>query len=128
MIKSKHDMFDPEKFVQDVVTQNADALTTHFAHDAVICWHDSNEQFSVGEYVQANCEYPGDWQGKIQRVEKIEGGISMITKIWSEQSAHFVSAYIMLKDGKITRLDEYYSDLGEAPQWRKDMKIGKPIE
>ena len=33
-----------------------------------------------------------------------------------------------VKDGKINRLDEYYSDCGDAPDWRKAMNIGKPIE
>jgi len=121
-------VFDAEKFVQDVVTQNAEALVGHFAHDAIICWHDSNEQFTVAEYVRANCEYPGKWQGKSIRVEQIDGGVAMVTKIWSNKSTHFVAAFARLKDDKITHLDEYYSDVGDAPGWRKDMKIGRPIE
>lgn len=29
----------------------------------------SNEHFTLGQYIQANCEYPGKWDGKIERLE-----------------------------------------------------------
>ena len=102
--------------------------------DAVICWHDSNEQFTLDEYIRANCEYPsgaaspGKWNGEIQRVERIEGGVVIVTKIFSDESTHLVTAFAKLTEGKISRLDEYYSDCNEVPQWRKEMNIGKPIE
>jgi hypothetical protein len=116
-----------KQFMTDVAGQNAEALPSYFAPDAVICWHDSNEQFTVSEYVRANCEYPGKWKGEVQRIEKIDGGMVMVTKIYSDESTHFVTAFVKMAHGKICRLDEYYSDCGEAPDWRKAMKIGKPI-
>jgi len=119
--------FDIGRFIQAVAKQNADALRGFFTPNAVICWHDSNEQFTVDEYICANCEYPGAWDGEIQRVERIDGGIVMVTKIVSSESSHLVTAFVKLDAGKISRLDEYYSDCNEAPQWRKEMKIGKPI-
>jgi len=119
--------FDIGNFVQAFVKQNADALKGYFAPDAVIRWHDSNEQFSVEEYIRANCEYPGKWNGEIQRVEKIENGVIIVTKIFSSESSHLVTAFVKLVENRISRLDEYYSDCGEIPEWRKDMKIGKPI-
>ena len=118
---------DVEGFVKAVATQNATALRDYFTPDAVICWHDSNEQFTVEEYIRANCEYPGKWNGEIQRIETIDGGVAIVTKIFSDESSHLVTAFIKLENGKISRLDEYYSDCGEAPEWRKAMKIGKPI-
>ena len=121
-------IFDPARFVGAVVTQDAEALSAHFGPDAVICWHDSNEQMDVAGYIRANCEYPGDWQGSLQRVEKIEAGLALRTKIWSDQSVHMVSSFLQLEKGKIIRLDECFSDVGEVPQWRKDMNVSKPIE
>ena len=41
-------------------------------------------------------------------------------------SFHVVS-FIRLENGLIKELTEYWSDDGEAPEWRKEMKIGKPI-
>jgi hypothetical protein len=129
MIESKCGIFDAESFISAVARQDAKALGSFFSKDAVICWHDSNEQFTVGEYIRANCEYPGAWNGEIQRVEKIDNGVAIVTKIFSHDFATFVSAYIKLEGGKISRLDEYYADYnGEIPKWRKDMKIGKAIE
>ena len=118
--------FNVGDFVQAVATQNADALREFFAPDAVIRWHDSNEQFTVAEYVRANCEYAGKWEGEIQRAERIEGGIVLVTKISSAESSHLVTAFAKLTEGKISRLDEYYCECGEAPESRKGM--GKPIE
>ena len=114
-------------FIQAVTTQNAEALTSFFEPDAKIYWHDSNEQFTVPEYIQANCKYPGNWTSEIVRVEKIEDGAAIVTKLVSDESTHLVTAFAKLAKGKITRLDEYYSDCNEAPAWRKEMKIGKPI-
>ena len=42
-------------------------------------------------------------------------------------SFHCVSIIRMMKN-KIVSLVEYWSDDGPAPQWRKKMGIGKPIE
>lgn len=120
--------FDVGRFIQAVAKQNADDLWDFFTPNAVICWHDSNERFTVDEYIRANCEYPGVWDGEIRRVERIEGGIVMVTKITSSESSHLVTAFVKLTEGKISRLDEYYSDCNEAPEWRKEMKIGKPIK
>ena len=129
MIESKIDAtgFDAEAFISAVAKQDADALQKHFTPDAVICWHDSNEQFTVTEYIKANCEYPGNWSGQIQRVHKIDDGIVLATKIFSDEITVFVTTFAKLENGKITRLDEYYSDCEEIPQWRRDMDIGKPI-
>ena len=116
-----------KQFMAYVVGQNADALPKHFTPDAVICWHDSNELFTVAEYIRANCEYPGEWKGEVERIEKIDGGFVLVTRICSDESTHLITSFVTTQDGKISRLDEYYADCGEAPKWRKDMNIGKPI-
>lgn len=45
-------------------------------------------------------------------------------------SVSFIRAnyeYPGLWDGEITALDEYWGDDGTAPEWRLEMKIGRPI-
>jgi len=120
--------FDVGRFIQTVADQNASELRTYFNDDAIIRWHDSNEQFGVEEYIRANCEYPGcmgeqrlkgatspgKWTGELQRVEKMGNTIIMATKIFSDESTHFVTAFATLKNGKISRLDEYYCDLRDV--------------
>jgi len=120
--------FDVEKFCHYVVKQNADEIVKFFAQDAIICWHDSNEQLTVAEYIKANCAFPGEWDGKILRMEKTKEGLMTITKISSEGLSFHITSFFTILQGKITRLDEYYSEVGDAPQWRKEMGIGKAIE
>ena len=69
------------KFWGDVAAQNAQNLESYFLPNAIINWHNTNECFSVEEYIRANCEYPGEWCGNVERVEIIDDlGIS-ITKV-----------------------------------------------
>ena len=114
----------------DIITQNKDRLPVYFKDDAVILWPCTNEQFTVEEYVLANCEYPGTWQGKIERIDDMGNRIVLVGHVYSSDdkiSCHVVS-FITLSDNKITHMEEYWADDGEAPTWRTEMKIGKPIQ
>ena len=117
------------EFWRDVLSQNEKALPSYFCEDAVIRWHCSNEQFTVAEYVRANCEYPGDWDGEIERAEALGDGTVTVVRVFpKDRSASFhVVSFLRLKDGKICEMDEYWADDGDAPEWRRDMCIGKPI-
>lgn len=118
-----------EKFWKDVVYQNKDNLLNYFSSDAVIRWHCTNEQFSVDEYIKVNCEYPGEWYGEIERKEEIDNMIISVVKIYSiekNESYHVVN-FMKLKENLIVEMDEYWSDDGDIPDWRRDMNIGKKI-
>lgn len=101
--------FDVGRFIEAVAKQKATDLRKFFTPDAVICWHDSKEEFTVDEYIRANCEYPGNWDSEIQAVERIECGIVIVTKIVSSESSHLVTTFARLTEGKISRMDEYYA-------------------
>ena len=67
-----------------------------------------------------------------QTVERIENrgnltvtAVSVYTKDRS-MSFHVVS-FMRIEKDQICSLDEYWGDDGEAPRWRRDMKIGSPI-
>lgn len=45
--------------------QNADAMRSFFHEDAFVNWHNTNEHFTVEEFIRANCEYPGAWDGQL---------------------------------------------------------------
>lgn len=117
-------------FFKDVADQNANNLQRYFLFDAIINWHNTNEQFSTEEYIRANCEYPGDWCGEVERIELLGNLGITATRIWlSDNSASFhVTSFFEFSDDKIISLDEYWGDDGVAPQWRLDKKIGKPIK
>ncbi len=106
--------FDLQAYWDAVLRQDAQAMETFLAPNAVVNWH---------------CEYPGQWEGEIQRVEPIPGGIAAVVHVYSADRAlsfHAV-AFVRLTDGKITQLDEYWGDDGPAPQWRQDKNIGRKI-
>lgn len=116
-------------FWQDVISQNRSSLLSYFCDDAVIRWHCTNEQFTVSEYIRVNCDYPGKWKGVIERLEEHGEEIILVGNVRSEEggiSCHVVS-FIKLRNDKISEMDEYWADDGDAPEWRKELGISKPI-
>lgn len=118
-----------EKFWHDIITQNKTALSAYFCDDAVIRWHCTNEKFTVDEYIRANCEYPGKWEGEVERMEAFDSKIILVGKVHSIDttiSCHVVT-FIKLRDDKICEMDEYWADDGEIPSWRIEMGNGSTI-
>ncbi|MGL4107427.1 nuclear transport factor 2 family protein [Clostridium sp. LP20] len=116
-------------FLNDVITQNPLGLRTYFTPNAVINWHNTNESFTIEEYIIANCEYPGKWCGEVERIDIFNDLVISVSRLWvvdNSMSFHAVS-FIKFKNDKIVTLDEYWGDDGIAPQWRLVKKIGKPI-
>ena len=120
---------DIQSYWQAVLQQNRNEIREFFHADAHIKWHNTNECFSVEEFIRANCEYPGKWDGTIERVEIIGNLVITISKVYSTDkplSFHVVS-FIEIREGRIVSVDEYWGDNGQVPQWRLDKKIGRPI-
>ena len=116
-------------FWNDVLSKNRAALPDYFLDDAVIRWHCSNERFTVDEYIRANCDYPGQWAGEIERVEECGNTVVLAGRVFpTHRSASFhVVSFIRLDRGRIAELDEYWADDAEPPEWRRAMGIGRPI-
>ena len=125
---------DKSKTVQsfwfDVAKQNTSGLKEYFTQNAVINWHNTNERFTVEEYIIANCEYPGCWNGKVERFEILDNLVITVAKVWTadETMVLHATSFFEFTNDKITVLNEYWGDDGTAPQWRLDKHIGKPIK
>ena len=104
-----------QQFWESVLAQDEQKIRTYFHPKAYVNWHCTNEHFSVEEFIQANCEYPGEWGGEVERVVETDGLTITVT------------SFIRLQEDKIISMDEYWADDGDVPQWRKDKKIGRPI-
>lgn len=118
------------QFWRAVLDQDADAIRAYFHADACINWHCTNERFTVEEFIRANCEYPGEWDGIVERIEEFAEGLITAVRVYPRDgsaSFHAVS-FIRLRDGKIAAMDEYWADDGPAPQWRQEMHIGSEIK
>ena len=120
---------DISAYWKDTLAQDRQAMKGYFRPDAVIRWHCTNEQFTVPEFIRANCEYPGEWDGKIERTERSGDLLVTAVNVYpKDRSASFhVVSFFRLEDGKITALDEYWGDDGEPPAWRKSLAIGRPF-
>lgn len=112
---------------RDVAGQNAAGLSAYFETDASIRWHNTNEQFTVEEFITADCEYPGKWRGEVERIEQNNEGVITVAKVWNDNVSFHVTSFFQLRQGKIAVLDEYWSEDGPAPEWRRNMHIGLPI-
>lgn len=117
-------------FWRDVAAQNDGELKSYFMPGAYIRWHNTNEQFTVDEYITANCEYPGKWRGEVERIEQIGHLAVTVTRVWlTDNSASFhVTSFFEFQGEKICFLNEYWGDDGRAPQWRLEKNIGRPIK
>jgi len=122
-------MMDVCRFMQAVLAQDEETIRRYFHKDAYVNWHCSNERFTVDEYIIANCNYPGDWEGTVERVEMLDDLYITATKVYpKDRSAFFhVVSFIKTENDRIISMDEYWADDGKAPQWRVEMRIGTPI-
>lgn len=113
-----------------VISQNEESLKRYFVPTAQIRWHNTNEYFSVDEYIVANCEYPGEWCGEVERIEMVNDLVITVTRIWlADGSASFhATSFIKLLDKRIISLDEYFGDDGIPPKWRQEKNIGSKIK
>lgn len=121
---------DIYKFWKAVLEQNADIIREYFDKNAYINWHCTNEHFNVDEFIIANCEYPGNWDGEVERVEKINDLLVTVTHVYPKDKtlSFHVTSFIKVINGKIAAIDEYWADDGIAPDWRLDKHIGKAIK
>ena len=116
------------QFFQAVIKQRADELREYFCEDAIIRWHCTNERFSVEEYIRANCEYPGDWCGELERIVEKDALLITTARIWEREGASFhVVSFYTLEHGKIKALDEYWGDDGLPPLWRQKKQLGSKL-
>ncbi len=118
-----------QAFWEAVLAQKEHEIRKYFHKEAYINWRCTNEHFTVDEFMIANCEYPGDWDGEIERIETLNDLIITVVRVYPKnQAASFhVTSFFKIKDDKIQAVDEYWADDGNAPKWRIEKQIGKKI-
>ena len=120
---------DVKKFWAAVLGQDAGAMRPYFHEDARVNWHNTNEQFTVEEFIRANCEYPGQWDGEVERGVEQGGLVITATGVLAAGGgASFdVVYFIQLREERIISVDEYWGDDGARPEWRVEKQIGRAI-
>ena len=117
---------DIKEFWDAVLRQDANAIREYFHPDAWVNWHNTNEHFTVEEFIRANCEYPGQWDGEVERLVATDEHIITATHVF--MLSFHATSFIHVVDGKISSVDEYWGDDGAAPQWRQEKHIGRKIK
>ena len=120
---------DVQKYWDAVLKQQAEVMRTYFHKEARIRWINTNEGFTVEEFIRANCEYPGNWEGQIERTVAADNTLFTIVHVFSAdcQASFHVASLIEIQGDKIISLDEIWGDDGPAPQWRLALRLGRPI-
>lgn len=118
-----------ERFFDAVVRQDAETMADYFCRDVIVRWHCTNERFTAEEYIRANCQYPGNWRGELERVIKKGDCIVTAARVYAADGApsFHVASFYRLREGRIAELDEYWADDGPAPAWRRSLGLGVPI-
>ncbi|MCI7342486.1 nuclear transport factor 2 family protein [Fusobacterium necrophorum] len=119
-----------EKYWESTLKQRAEEMRKFFHPKAKVRFHNTNEEFTVDEFIEINCEYPGSWDGMIERIEKIGKIQIIVLQVFDrEQNLFFhVTSFMEIEEDKIVSIDEYWGEDGCPPQWRLDKKIGKRIK
>ena len=121
---------DVAQYWSAALAQEAETMRHFFRKDAIIRWPNTNEQFTVEEFLRANCEYPGSWAGEVERVEQIGDLIITVVHVYSRDktvSCH-VTSFMRTENDRIVFLDEYWGDDGNPPQWRQEKGLGTAIK
>lgn len=83
-----------------VVGKDAPRLSPYCDEHAVVRWHNTNEQFTAAEFVRANCEYPGEWQVEVTRVEQAGAAVIAAARVWGEGISFHVVSFLRSKTKK----------------------------
>lgn len=124
-------MSDREKVLQfwnDIHQQRWNNLASYFHHDALISWHNTNEQFTLDEFVRANAQYPGDWQIDVERTACAGDLVITAVRVFDKSMSFHAASFFTFRESKIAALDEYWGNDENAPEWRLNAHIGKPIK
>lgn len=87
---------------QAVAAQDEHKLAQFFTVDARIFWPNTGERFDLPGYLRANCDYPGQWSGQVEKVA--EDGSYSVARVWSPEgvTARTVKS-ISGETGKLSR-------------------------
>ena len=105
---------------QAIAEQDEAHLAQFFTVDARIFWPNTDEHFDLPGYLRANCDYPGKWSGKVEKIAP-DGSYS-VARVWSpDGAAARAVTFYQWRNRKIVQMTEYWGDVGPAPDWRKGL-------
>jgi len=88
--------------------------------DFVCVWPQSNEVIKGADNLIAlNKNYPGEWKIDCKRVISSENNAVSEIELMCDGKKVYATSFFEIKDGKISKMTEYWSDPYDAPKWRE---------
>lgn len=115
-------MIDINAYLQAIARQDEAAIISFFDDEARIVWNNTNEVFTPAQFAHINAVYPGSgWHCDITKRVDLGNQMVLVTHIHNDAVSLHAVSFMTCKNDKITYLEEYFSDDGEKPEWRKEL-------
>lgn len=98
-----------------------DDVRALFSETAVITWPNTEEVFTLDEFIAVNEAYPGEWDEEVLQCYKAEDRIISETMVKGKEVSFLAIGFYKIQEGKITALREYWTAVEAAPEWRKEL-------
>lgn len=90
-----------------------------FSPNAIIRWWNTREEFKESnKFIEANRIYPGRWRISVERLECINNLVITVVKVVENDISFYATSFFTLEEERIIRIDEYWGENSEAPEWR----------
>jgi len=105
--------------------QNWDNAAKLLHDDFTAYWITTNEKFSKTNFLLVNRNYPCKWNTKLKKYDEIKNGGVSIVHVYSEESKYefYVTTYYEFENELIKRIEEYWSTVEDAPEWREEYNL-----
>ncbi|HPE70266.1 MAG TPA: nuclear transport factor 2 family protein [Thermotogota bacterium] len=118
-----------EAFWKAFDSQDWEGAKTLLSEDFRAVWPCSSETFDREGFIRVNETYPGNWRTLLQRYEdSTEGGVSVVHIFQQGEPGLYATSFYRFSGGKITRIEEYFSEEGEPPEWRKELRVNLNLQ
>ncbi|MBN2504937.1 MAG: nuclear transport factor 2 family protein [Bacilli bacterium] len=121
MITSKTLETTVREFWEALGRQDYDTVKSFFTDNAVIYWPNTNEKFTVENYIHVNKTYPGTWDFAFESLKIFDSQALSVVRILSRDRKESLRAISLFgfTDGRISELTEYFAMDEEVPLWRQ---------
>lgn len=91
-------------------------------------WWATRERFRGAEaIVHVNAVYPEGWRIHLLDLQVLaDGRVLSLVRVDQDGGSFYANSYFHVRDGLIQQIDEYWSDLQQAPAWRRDPQAPLP--
>lgn len=117
--------FSLSDYLEPLLAKDEEAIAALFMPGAEVVWHNTGESFTPREFARVNAAYPGSWKGEAEYELRVESSESVLIiaacRIFSPDTgeSHHAVSFIRVRGGLIERIDEYWGEDGEPPEWRR---------